>query len=107
MASTTFSVSAAYDKVAYNAGEVMTITLSGNAVFVGDATSTSSQSGTLDLTVTADNGAITHVAAPSVTITTTVPPVSQTLNVVLSNVADTSGRAWVIQPGGKSAKATA
>lgn len=107
MATTTFNVSAAYDKAAYNAGEVMTITLSGNAVFVSDIGTSNTQSGSLDLTVAADNGAVTHIAAPSVTITTVVPPISTTLNVVLSTVADTSGRAWTIQPGGKSAKATA
>lgn len=107
MATTTFNVSAAYDKASYTAGEVMTITLSGDATFIGDGTSTNTQSGTLDLTVTATNGAVTHVAAPSVTITTIIPPVPQTLNVVLSSVVATDGRIWTIQAGGKSAKATA
>jgi hypothetical protein len=105
MAQTTFNVTAAYDKPAYNAGEVMTITLSGDATFT-DTVVTDSQSGSLDQTVTASNGEVTHLIAPSVTITTT-NNISQTLNCVYSAVADTSGRVWTIQPGGKSAKATA
>jgi hypothetical protein len=105
MATTTFNVSAAYDKAAYNAGEVMTLTLSGNAVFT-DTAVTQSQSGSLDQTITASNGQTTHLTAPSVTITTTAP-VSNALTVALTAVADTSGRVWTIQPGGMSAKATA
>lgn len=106
MANTTFNVSAAYDKAAYNAGEQMKITLSGNATFVGDPTVVTSQA-SADLTVAADNGVVTQVIASGATVTTTTPATPQTLNVSLSAVADTLSRVWTIAADGKSATATA
>ena len=107
MATTTFNVSASYDKASYTAGETMRITLAGNATFVGDGTTTASQSGALDLTVTAENGAVTHVVAPAVTIYTSTPSTPQTLSVIISLIADTSARLWTIAADGKSATAVA
>mgnify|MGYP000290538274 CR=1 FL=1 len=105
MANTAFNASVAYDKTSYNAGEVMTINLSGNAVFT-DTVVTQSQSGSVDLVVSAENGETTHVMAPSVTISTT-NNINQTLNIVLSNAVATDGRVWTILADGKKATATA
>ena len=105
MANTTFNVSAAYDKTTYNAGEQMTITLSGDATFT-DTVVTDTQSGSLDQTITAENGETTNIISPSVTIKTT-NNISQTLNCVISNIVATDGRAWTIAADGKKATAIA
>jgi len=106
MANTTFNATVAYDKTSYNAGEQMKMTLSGNATFVGDPTVTTVQASS-DCTLSADNGVITHITASGATVTTTTPATPQTLNVVISSIADTSSRVWTIAADGKSATAIA
>jgi hypothetical protein len=105
MAQTTFGVSVAYDKTSYNAGETMTITLSGNATFVGDEIVGTTPASVV-CTVTADNGSVTEITASGATITTTIPAVPQTLNVVLTALVD-GARVWTIAADGKSATAIA
>lgn len=106
MAQTTFGVTAAYDKTSYNAGELMTINLSGNATFVGDPTVVTEPIPNVVCTAIAENGVTTEITASGATKTTTTPAAPQTLNVVLSALVG-DGRTWTIAANGKSATATA
>jgi hypothetical protein len=105
MATTTFNVSFSYDKAAYDKGETMTITMSGDATFT-DTVVTQEMSGSLDQTFVAQNGEVQHLMAPSVTIVKT-ENVSQSLPVVYQNIVAADGRVWTIKPDGKSATAVA
>lgn len=106
MSSTLFNVSVAFDKASYNAGETITMTLTGDATFVSDQTTTTSTGGPLNITAVADNGATTQISSPTFTVVTTNPPTTTTLNVKLSTIAGDS-RTWTIAPNGKTATAVA
>lgn len=100
-----FNVTASYDKLAYNAGDVMTITISGNDVLTSQV-QTQQQSGTLTLTITAADGATTTIQVPPTTVTVTTNN-STPESVKITGIVDTSGRNWTIATGGLTATATA
>jgi hypothetical protein len=97
----TFNVTAAYDKVSYNKGDVMTVTISGGDVLT---TTGPTQSGTLSLTITAADGAVTTISLQPVTInvTTTTPE-----SVKITGAVDSTGRVWTIGASGLTATAIA
>jgi hypothetical protein len=101
----TFNVTASYDKAQYNSGDTMTINISGGDVLT-QVVQNQTQSGSLSLTITAADGAVTSVPLQSVTInsqsTTTTPE-----SVKLTGIADSSGRVWTINANGLSATAIA
>lgn len=100
-----FNVTAAYDKLQYNKGDTIAVTIAGGDVLTQTMTS-QQQSGTLTLTITAADGATTTVSVPPTTVnvsqTTTTPE-----SVKITGITDTSGRVWTINASGLSATATA
>ena len=101
-----WNVTAAYDKPAYNAGDVMTIAITGNDV-VTDTTTTVAPSGTVTLTITnPTNNSVTTITVPPQNITTTTTTTTPE-SVKITAVVDDSNRQWVIDPSGLSATATA
>lgn len=98
-----FQVTAVYDKSAYNAGDTMKITISGDDVLT--QTSQVTQPATATLTITAADGATTtlNVASTVTTTTTTTTPES----VKITSVTDPSGRVWTVDASGLFATATA
>lgn len=99
--SDTWNVTAAYDKTSYNAGETMTINISGGDV---QTITTDSPGGNVTLTITAADGAVTTVSLSPTSISTTV---ATPQSVAITGVADDSGRVWTISGNGLSASATA
>jgi hypothetical protein len=98
-----FNVTAAYDKAAYNNGDTITVTISGNDV---QTSVTQGTVGPLTLHLTAADTATTDITIPAqpVTITTTTPE-----SVVLTGITDTSStpRVWTVAASGVAATATA
>ncbi|WP_024516839.1 hypothetical protein [Bradyrhizobium sp. Tv2a-2] len=101
----TWNVTAAYDKSSYNAGDVMTVTISGNDVLT-TTTTTQQQSGALTLTLTASDGSTTTITIPATTVTST-HTTSTPESVTVTGFSDDSGRVWTIAPSGLSISATA
>lgn len=96
-----WNVSGSYDKSAYNQGEAITVSISGDYT----VTSTSQQqSGTLTLNLLSDDGTTTQIALPPTTVNVTT---TAHQNVRVTSISDTSGRTWAIAADGKSATATA
>lgn len=99
----TFNVTAAYDKPAYNAGDTITVTITG-----GDVLTTTSQAsaGPLVVHLTAADGATQDITLASVpvTVTTTTPE-----SVVITGITDNSAtpRVWTVGTGKVTATATA
>ena len=97
-----FNVNVAYDKASYNAGETMTVNLTGS-----DAVTTTSQSPSGSLTVTITNPA----DGASQTFTVTGVPINLTTTtnqaVKITAITDSSGRTWSIAGNGLSATAIA
>jgi hypothetical protein len=98
-----FSVTAAYDKAAYNNGDTITVTITGNDV---QTSVTQGTAGPLTVHLTAADGATQDIAlaAQPVTITTTTPE-----SVVITGITDTSStpRTWTVAASGVTATATA
>lgn len=94
---TTFNVTATADKTTYNAGDKVTITITGDAT-------TSAVTSILNaaLTLTAADGATGTV---NVMVPVTKP--GQTETVTITKVTDDGGRVWTIATGAQSATATA
>jgi len=97
----TWNVTAAYDKAAYNKGDLMTVTISGSDV---STIVTPTQSGTLTLTVTAVDGSTTTVALQPVTVNVTVATPE---SVKITGAVDSMARPWTIAATGLSVTATA
>lgn len=96
-----FNVTAAYDKPSYNAGDVMTVTISGGDV---QTTINTGQTGALTLTITAADGATTTIALPATVVKTTI---TTPQSVKITSIADTSNRVWTIATSGLTATAIA
>ena len=101
--SDTFNVTAAYDKPAYNAGDTITVSISGSDVLT---TTSQAQVGPLTLHLAAADGATQDITLPSesVAVTTTTPE-----SVVITGITDNgpNPRAWTIGAGKVTATATA
>lgn len=97
----TFNVTASFDKSSYNAGDTMTLTISGNDVLTQTVSET--LSGTINLQ--AADGATQTIALPSgvaVSSTTSTPE-----SVKIVSVTDDKGRTYTVAANGLSATATA
>lgn len=98
-----FNVTASTDKSVYNAGDLMTLTISGSDVLTSTTVTPTTFTGTVN--VVAADGALD--AAPftlvvNVPTTTTTPE-----SVKISSVVDSSGRVWTVSASGNTATATA
>jgi len=101
MPTDTWNVTAAYDKPSYNAGDTMTVTITGGDV---QSVTSAQQTGALTITLKAADGATTTIQVPATTVnTTTTTPQS----VQITSITDTSGRQWTIAGNGLSATAKA
>jgi hypothetical protein len=105
-----FNVTASYDKPAYNAGDTITITISGGDVLT-QTVSTQSTAGPVIIPVVAADGAASTVTVPSVVVTTsstTTTPESVVID-ASRPVVDTSPtpRTWTVSTNKLSITATA
>ena len=108
-----FSVTAAWSKASYNAGETMVGTISGtNTHTVGD-TVTHQTAGPVTIPVTATpSGAQSTVTLAGVDVTTTVPGTTTVEAVLIDTTrpivdGGTPARAWVVSADKKSISAVA
>ena len=100
----TFNVTAAYDKAAYNAGDTITVTITGGDVLT---TVTQATAGPLTVHLQAQGDGATQditLASVQVTVTTTTPE-----SVVITGITDNgpNPRAWTVGAGKVTATATA
>lgn len=101
-----FNVTAAFDKTAYNGGEIAKVTISGDDVET-ITTVTNGKVGPLQLKITAENGAETMISVPEVDAafsSTTTTHRSVRITEVIDNGA--TPRFWTIDASGLFATAT-
>jgi hypothetical protein len=101
--SDTFNVTAAYDKAAYNAGDTITVTISGSDVLT---TTTQATAGPLVVHIAAADTATQDITLPSVPVTiTTTTPESVTIVGITDN--GPTPRVWTIGASKVTGTATA
>lgn len=93
---TTFNVTATTDKAAYNTGDKVTVTITGDAISAPTESTVS-----VTLTLTADDGA---TGTASVQLPLTKPAATE--DVKVTKVTDDQNHTWVIAGDGKSATTT-
>jgi hypothetical protein len=99
-----FSVAVTLDKAAYNAGDTITATLSGNDV---QTTTVATPQGPFTGQVVANDGATLQVTIAAFTVNSTVAAPQSVKFDTTAPIADPSGRKWTFGPDGLTATATA
>lgn len=94
-----FNVTGSFNKLTYNQGDQMVVTISGGDVL----TSTTTETATVTVSLLAADGSTSSwVGTVPVTKTGTIPE-----SVLIASVTDSDGRTWLVAANGLSASATA